>query len=57
MTHRIPSRRWQDNPQRRVSKAQLNRVEQATQKNELKAVSLQHKPARKPEAGNHDKKR
>ncbi|MDP6674262.1 MAG: hypothetical protein QGH93_05345 [Gammaproteobacteria bacterium] len=55
MTHRIPSRRWQENPHRRVSKAQLNRVEKATDQNELQVVSLQREPARKAPISNRNK--
>ncbi len=37
MTHRIQDRRWQENPHRRVGKAQLSRVE--------KAASIPEQPA------------
>jgi|GEM_PF-1732822 hypothetical protein len=46
MTHRIPNRRWQDNPEHKVSKAQLQRVQQAANRSEQPSASPPTEPAR-----------
>ena len=46
MTHRIPDRRWLDNPERRVGKAQLNRVEEAANTDNPPSESQQREPDR-----------
>ncbi len=46
MTHRIPNRRWQENPEHKVSKAQLHRVQQAANRSEQPSVSPRSESAR-----------
>jgi len=53
MTHRIPSRRWQENPERRVGQAQLNRAKQAATPGKTQPASRQEAPPRDPRAKNH----
>jgi len=53
MTHRIPSRRWQENPERRVSQAQLNRVERAANNSRPSTESEQREPTREPRVNSH----
>ena len=53
MTHRIPSRRWQENPERRVSQAQLNRVERAANHSKTPPVSERRAPTREPRVDSH----
>jgi len=53
MTHRIPSRRWQENPERRVSQAQLNRVEQAANHSRPPPETERREPTREPRVNSH----
>jgi len=53
MTHRIPSRRWQENPERRVGQAQLNRAKQATKSGKTQPVSRQEVAPREPRDVHH----
>jgi hypothetical protein len=46
MTHRIPNRRWKENPEHKVSKAQLHRVQQAANRSEQPSASPRNDPAR-----------
>ena len=53
MTHRTDRRRWQDNPEHRVSQAQLNRVKQAANSGKPQPESRQEVPTREPRVSNH----
>ena len=52
MTHRSTDRRWLDNPERRVGKAQLNRVQEAANPGDQPAESPQREPDRETRTGN-----
>jgi hypothetical protein len=53
MTHRIDSRRWQQNPEHRVSQTQLNRVKQAANPGKPLPASRSEVPAREPQVMPH----
>lgn len=52
MTHRSTDRRWLDNPERRVGKAQLNRVQEAANPAEPPAEAQQREPVHETRTGN-----
>ncbi len=52
MTHRNPNQRWLDNPEHKVSKAQLNRVKQAAIRSEQSAGSQPRDLVRDAQATN-----
>jgi len=56
MTHRNPDRRWLDNPQLKVGKAQLNRIAKATYRNESVSDPQRSAPTRDTQATDRTQK-
>jgi len=56
MTHRNPDRRWLDNPELKVGKAQLNRVAQAANRNESVPDPYRSTPTRDSRASDRTQK-
>jgi len=52
MTHRNPNQRWLDNPEHKVNKAHLNRVQQAANRNEQSTGSQPRDSVRDARASN-----